>query len=65
MKKQIDFPPYTEAQIKEIHQDGSIVCDLFGEGYTDTNIGFATGNPYLSLTDKEIEEFRKELKQSE
>ena len=30
MRKQIDFPPYEEAEIKAIYEDGSVLCDLYG-----------------------------------
>ena len=30
MRKQIDFPPYEEAEVKQIMEDGSVLCDLYG-----------------------------------
>ena len=30
MRKQIDFAPYQEAEVKQILEDGSVLCDLYG-----------------------------------
>lgn len=60
MKKLIDFPPYSEAQIVETPEDGSVICNLSGDGYRDSWIVFPAGSPILSLTQQEIEEFKDE-----
>ena len=35
MRKKIDFPPYSEAEAMQIVEDGSILCNLYGEKITD------------------------------
>ncbi len=30
MRKTINFPPYEEAEVKAILEDGSLLCDLYG-----------------------------------
>lgn len=60
MRKSIDFPPYTEAEVKEIMEDGSILCDLYGEQFYDYNIIFAPNSSILKLTKKEKEQFASE-----
>lgn len=30
MRKKIEFPPYEEAEVKAILEDGSVLCDLYG-----------------------------------
>ena len=30
MRKTINFPPYEEAEVKAILEDGSVLCDLYG-----------------------------------
>ena len=60
MRKNIDFPPYTEAEVKEIMEDGSILCDLYGDQFYDYNIFFPSGSSILKLTKKEKEQFASE-----
>lgn len=60
MRKTIDFPPYTEAEIKEIYDDGSALCDLYGAGYSDTDICFPAGSGILQLSVKEEAAFYEE-----
>lgn len=71
MRKKIDFPPYSEAEVKQIMEDGSLLCDLYGEklsddkdaeswNYTDTNILFPPDSAILSLTDDERRQFKEE-----
>lgn len=60
MRKLINFAPYNEAQIKVINEDGSVLCDLFGDGYNDTDICFPADSEILSLTDEDIEHFNAE-----
>ena len=72
MKKKIDFPPYTEADVKQIMEDGSLLCDLYGEKlsddqnteawhYTDTDIVFRPDSDILSLTDDERRQIEEEI----
>lgn len=65
MRKQIDFPPYTEAEIKRIEEDGSALCDLFGAGYSDTDISFPADSPYLNLTEEEKAQIEAEAQARE
>lgn len=81
MRKKIDFPPYEEAEIKAVNDNGDVLCDLLGGQqelapesgevpvvrwtYTDSDILFPAGSPILSLTDEEIERFRDELRTRE
>ena len=76
MRKQIDFPPYTEAEIKQIMEDGSLLCDLYGERlfddqgpqawiYTDTGILFPPDSEILSLTDDERRQIDAEYNRNE
>ena len=70
----IDFPPYSEAEITGVAEDGSVVCNLYGmvdkvvDGevvgveYRDTNISFPAGSPVLGLTEEEIDELRTYIK---
>lgn len=58
--KSINFPPYNEAKIKSIDEDGSVLCDLFGESYNDTDICFPSDSEILSLSTEEIEQFNAE-----
>lgn len=60
MIKTINFPPYNVGQIKAINEDGSVVCDLFGESYNDTDICFPADSKIISLTAEEIEQFNAE-----
>ena len=79
MRKQIDFPPYEEAELKAIYEDGSVLCDLYGgrmepEGggeagvperwqWHDRDIVFPAGSGILSLTGREKAAFEEEQKQ--
>lgn len=76
MRKQIDFPPYTEAEVKQIMEDGSLLCDLCGERlfddqgpqawiYTDTGILFPPDSEILSLTDDERRQIDEEYNRNE
>ena len=56
MRKTIDFPPYTEAEVKGILSDGSILCDVYGDEFSDTNISFPPGSNILILTEEERSE---------
>ena len=56
MRKTIDFPPYTEAVVKGILPDGSILCDVYGEEFSDTNISFPSDSDILTLTEDERSE---------
>lgn len=73
MRKKIEFPPYEEAEVKEIYEDGSILCDLYGEKavdeseepywrYRDTDIVFPAGSGIMSLTEEEKTKFFEEQK---
>ena len=57
MKKTIDFPPYTEAEVVGVAEDGSVLCNLYGveDGveYRDQSILFPPDSVVLRLTDKE------------
>lgn len=63
MRKQIDFPPYKEADIKSMIKavdiDGnvseSVVCDLYGDEHNDKDISFPINSSLLNLTLEEIE----------
>lgn len=72
MRKTIYFPPYEEAEVKEIHEDGSILCNLYGEQvvdesgnpywrYRDTDIVFPADSGIVSLTEEEKSELEAEL----
>lgn len=56
----INFPPYNEAKIKSIDEDGSVLCDLFGENHNDTDICFPADSEIVCLTAEEIEQFNAE-----
>ena len=56
MRKTIYFPPYTEAEVKGILSDGSILCDVYGDEFSDTNISFPSGSDILTLTEDERSE---------
>lgn len=56
MRKMIDFPPYTEAEVKGILSDGSILCDVYGVEFSDTNISFPSDSAILTLTEDERSE---------
>ena len=60
MRKEIDFAPYDEAEIKGIYEDGGVLCDLYGDGHSDRDILFPEGSPVLTLTEQEWEQFRAE-----
>lgn len=73
MRKKIEFPPYEEAEVKEIYEDGSILCDLYGEKavdeseepywrYRDTDIVFPADSEIMSLTEEEKTKFFEEQK---
>ena len=56
MIKKIEFPPYEEAEVKEICADGTVLCDLYGNMSddntwedTDRNVSFPVGGPVLFL----------------
>lgn len=70
MRKTIDFPPYTEAEVLEILPDGSLRCNLFGERLSgdnepetwrwhDTNIVFPPQSPLIALSEEELSNFEK------
>lgn len=72
MRKKIEFPPYEEAEVKAVLEDGSILCDLYGEKavdesgkpywrYRDTDIVFPAGSEILDLTEEEKSELEAEL----
>ncbi|GHV02962.1 hypothetical protein FACS1894159_11900 [Bacteroidia bacterium] len=65
MTKQIDFAPYTEAEIVGVGEDGSIMCNLRGEvdgvEYHDTNISFPADSEILGLTEAERAEIQNEI----
>ena len=58
MKKQIEFYPYSQAEITGVNDDGSVVCNLYGmiDGveYRDGNVSFPADSPILRLTPDEI-----------
>ncbi len=69
MRKQIDFAPYQWAEVKEIMEDGSVLCNLQGEAktereplqqYTDTDILFPPNSSILSLSTEEKELIKAE-----
>lgn len=71
MRKNIKFPPYEEAELKAVLEDGSVLCDLYGGktvgevgsetwAYTDTDIVFPAGSGILSLSEEEKVEFEAE-----
>ena len=73
MRKKIEFPPYEEAEVKAVLEDGSILCDLYGEKagdasgepywrYRDTDIVFPAGSGIVSLTEEEKKKFFEEQK---
>ena len=71
MRKKIEFPPYEEAELKAVLEDGSVLCDLYGGktvgevgaetwAYTDTDIVFPAGSGILSLSEEEKAAFETE-----
>ena len=71
MRKKIEFPPYEEAEVKEIYEDGSILCDLYGEKavdeseepywrYRDTDIVFPADSEIMSLTEEKKKFFEEQ-----
>ena len=73
MRKKIECPPYEEGEVKEIYEDGSILCDLYGEKavdeseepywrYRDTDIVFPADSEIMSLTEEEKTKFFEEQK---
>ena len=76
MRKKIDFPPYSEAEAMQIVEDGSILCNLYGEkitderglekwNYTDSGILFPPDSEILSLTDDERRQIEEEYTRNE
>jgi len=59
MRKSINFPPYNEAEVKQILEDGSLLCDLYGPEHNDTDILFPPHSQVLSLTGEEREQFEE------
>ncbi len=57
MRKRIDFPPYDEAEVRQINEDGSALCDLYGDGISDRDIVFPAGSAILGLTEAEVASF--------
>lgn len=56
MRKEIDFTPYEEVDVKEICADGTVLCDLYGNKsddntweHIDKNVSFPVGGPVLFL----------------
>lgn len=60
MRKAIDFPPYTVAEVKAVNEDESVLCDLYGDRVSDTNIVFPAGSEILNLTEEEKAVFEAE-----
>lgn len=76
MRKKIDFPPYSEAEAMQIVEDGSVLCNLYGEkitderglekwSYTDSGILFPPDSEILSLTDDERRQIEEEYNRNE
>ena len=76
MRKKIDVPPYSEAEAMQIVEDGSILCNLYGEkitderglekwNYTDSGILFPPDSEILSLTDDERRQIEEEYNRNE
>ena len=66
MRKTIDFPPYEEAEVKEICADGTVLCDLYGNMSddniwkdTDKNVSFPVGGPVLFLESSDYQSIGK------
>lgn len=60
MRKKIEFPPYEEAEVKEIYEDGGLLCEVYGEKqddgswiYEDRNVLFPAGSPVLLLEESD------------
>ena len=73
MRKKIEFPPYEEAEVKAVLEDGGVLCDLYGEktvgevgseiwAYMDTDIVFPADSEIMSLTEEEKKKFFEEQK---
>lgn len=73
MRKKIEFPPYEEAEVKAVLEDGGVLCDLYGEktvgevgseiwAYMDTDIVFPADSEIMSLTEEEKTKFFEEQK---
>ena len=56
IEKEISWDGYAKAYVKAIYPDGTYLCDLEGEGKSDTNISFEPFEfvPFEPLTDEEI-----------
>lgn len=56
IEKEINWDGYTKAIVKAVYSDGTCLCDLEGEGKSDTNISFEPFEflPFEPLTDEEI-----------
>lgn len=76
MRKKIDFPPYSEAEVIQIVKDGSVLCNLYGGkitderglekwNYTDSGILFPPDSEILSLTDDERRQIEEEYNRYE
>jgi len=55
IEKIINWDGYTKAYVKAVYPDGTYLCDLEGEGISDTNISFEPFEfvPFEPLTDEE------------
>ena len=58
MIKDINMPPYTKAEIKEVFEDGTALCDIYGDRVADTDIIPDAG--YLRLSPEDVAEFTAE-----
>lgn len=68
MRKKIEFPPYEEAEVKAVLEDGSVLCEVYGRetvgevgsetwAYMDTDIVFPADSEIMSLTEEERKAF--------